>query len=91
MDDGEGISGEVELRLVTEPDVDTFGRQTVTIEATDINGNTATATATLAVVRDKKPPVIKGLTTLSIAKHAVPDYLAGVSAIDAADGACEVT
>lgn len=85
------ISGEVEVRLVTEPDVDTFGRQTMTIEATDINGNTTTATATLAVVRDKKPPVIKGLTTLSIAKHAVPDYLAGVSAIDAADGACEVT
>ncbi len=84
------ISGDVEVRLLTEPDVDTLGRQTVTIEATDINGNTATATATLAVVRDKKPPVIKGLTTLSIAKNSTPDYLAGVSAIDAADGACEV-
>lgn len=28
-------------------------------DITDINGNTTTATATLAVVRDKKPPVIK--------------------------------
>ncbi len=85
------ISGEVEVRLVTEPDVDTLGKQSITIEATDGNGNTTTATAELAVVRDKKPPVIKGLTTLSTAKHTAPDYLAGVRAIDAADGACEVT
>lgn len=85
------ISGDVDVRLVTEPDVDTLGRQTMTIEATDINGNTTTATATLAVVRDKKPPVIKGLTTLNVAKNTNPDFLAGVSAIDAADGACEVT
>lgn len=85
------ISGDVEVRLVTEPDINTLGRQSMTIVATDVNGNTTTVTATLAVVQDKKPPVIKGLTTLSIAKHAVPDYLAGVSAIDAADGACEVT
>lgn len=85
------ISGEVEVRLVTEPDVDTLGKQTITIEASDGSGNIATATATLAVVRDKKPPVIKGLTTLSTAKNTVPDYLAGVRAIDKADGACEVT
>lgn len=84
------ISGDVEVRLMTEPDVDTLGKQSMTIEATDINGNTTTATATLAVVRDKKPPVIKGLTTLSTSKNSVPDYLAGVRAIDAADGACEV-
>lgn len=85
------ISGEVEVRLVTEPDVDTLGKQTMTIEAADINGNITTATATLAVVRDKKPPVFKGLTTLSTAKNTAPDYLAGVKAIDRADGACEVT
>ena len=53
--------------------------------------NITTAKAMLAVVRDTKPPVIKGLTTLSVAKNAAPDFLAGVSAIDAADGACEVT
>ena len=85
------ISGDVEVRLVTEPDVETPGKQTLEIEATDINGNTATATVTLAVVRDKNPPVIKGLTTLSVAKHSTPDYLAGVSAKDAVDGVCEVT
>lgn len=85
------ISGEVEVQMVTEPDVNTLGKQSITIEAKDGNGNTTTATATLAVVRDKKPPVIKGLTTLSTAKNAIPDYLAGVRAIDRADGACEVT
>ena len=85
------ISGDVEIRLMTEPDVNTLGKQSMTIEATDINGNITTATATLAVVRDKKPPVIKGLTTLSVAKNSTPDYLAGVSAIDTADGVCEVT
>ncbi len=85
------ISGDVEIRLVTEPDVLTMGKQSITIEATDINGNTTTANAILAIVRDKKPPVIKGLTTLSVAKNSTPDYLAGVSAIDAADGVCEVT
>ena len=85
------ISGDVEVRLLTEPNVGVLGKQSIMIEATDINGNTATATVTLAVVRDKNPPVIKGLTTLSVAKNTVPDYLAGVSAMDKADGACEVT
>ncbi|MCM1025283.1 MAG: DUF5011 domain-containing protein [Roseburia sp.] len=84
-------SGEVQVRLTTEPDVNTMGIQTMTIEATDINGNTTTATATLAVVKDKTPPVIKGLSTLSVAKRSNPDYLAGVSAEDKVDGACEVT
>ncbi|MCM1049933.1 MAG: DUF5011 domain-containing protein [Clostridiales bacterium] len=85
------LSGDVEVRLVTEPDVNTLGRQTVTIEATDCNGNIATATATLAVVKDKTPPVIKGLTTLSITKNSTPNYLAGVKAVDTEDGVCEVT
>lgn len=85
------ISGEVEIRLLTEPDVNTLGRQTMTIEAMDVNGNVATATATLAVVQNKTPPVIKGLTTLKVVKGSVPDYLSGVSAVDKVDGVCEVT
>lgn len=85
------VSGDVEVRLVTEPDVNTLGIQTMTVEATDINGNTTTATAALAVVQDKIPPVIKGLTTLRVGKRSDPDYLSGVSAIDEADGVCEVT
>ncbi len=85
------ISGEVEVRLVTEPDVNALGMQIMTIEAVDVNGNIATATAALTVVQDKTPPVIKGLSALSVKKRSNPDYLAGVSAIDAVDGVCEVT
>lgn len=85
------VSGDVQVRLMAEPDVDTLGIQTITIEATDANGNTTTSTATLAVVKDKTPPVIKGLTTLSVRKRSNPDYLSGVSATDAVDGACEVS
>ena len=85
------VSGDVQVRLLSQPDVDTLGMQTITIEATDINGNTTTSTATLAVVEDKTPPVIKGLSTLTVAKRSNPDYLAGVSAVDKVDGACEVS
>lgn len=84
-------SGDVQVRLTTQPDVETMGMQTMTIEATDVNGNTTTATATLAVVKDKTPPVIRGLSTLSVQKSSSPDYLAGVSAEDKADGVCEVS
>ncbi|MDE5588013.1 MAG: DUF5011 domain-containing protein [Acetatifactor sp.] len=84
-------SGEVKLRFTAQPDVDVLGIQKITIEAADINRNTTTATAALAVVKDKTPPVIKGLTTLRVEKRSAPDYLSGVSAIDKVDGACEVT
>ena len=84
-------SGDVQVRLTTQPDVDTLGIQTMTIEATDVNGNITTATATLAVVMDKTPPAIKGLSTLSVKKRSNPDYLSGVSAVDKVDGVCEVT
>lgn len=84
-------SGEVQLRLATQPDVENLGIQTITVEAADVNGNVATATATLAVVRDKTPPVIKGLSAMSVEKGSSPNWLAGVSAMDEVDGACEVS
>ena len=84
-------SGDVQVRLTTQPDVDNLGIQTMTIEATDVNGNTTTSTATLAVVKDKTPPAIKGLSTLTVAKRSNPDYLSGVSAVDTVDGVCEVS
>lgn len=85
------ISGDVDVRFVTPPDVNATGIQTVTIKASDVNGNTATATAKLAVVKDKTPPVIKGLSTMNVEKRSNPDYLSGVKAIDKVDGACEVS
>ena len=85
------VSGDVQVRFTAQPDVDTPGIQTVAIEATDINGNTTTSTASLAVVKDKTPPVIRGLSTLTVAKRSAPDYLSGVSAVDKVDGVCEVS
>ena len=85
------ISGDVEIRFMTQPDVDTLGAQSIMIEATDVNGNTTTSTAALAVVKDKTPPVIKGLSTLRVKKRSTPDYLSGVSAVDKVDGVCEVS
>lgn len=84
-------SGDVEMRLLAEPDVSALGTQTVTVEAKDAAGNVATATATLSIVLDKEPPVIRGLGTLVVEKGASPNYLAGVNAVDKKDGACEVT
>ena len=85
------VSGDVQVRLTNQPDVNTLGIQTMTIEAKDINGNITTSTATLAVVMDKTPPDIKGLSTLSVQKRSNPDYLSGVSAVDKVDGVCEVS
>ena len=85
------VSGDVQVRFLTQPDVNTLGIQTMTIEATDINGNTTTSTATLAVVKDKQPPVIRGLSPLTVAKGSNPNYLSGVRAVDKADGVCEVS
>ena len=85
------VSGDVQVALLTQPDVDTLGIQTVTIEATDLSGNTTTSTATLTVVKDEMPPAIRGLTTLTVAKRSNPDYLSGVSAVDRVDGVCEVS
>ncbi|MCD7862980.1 MAG: DUF5011 domain-containing protein [Lachnospiraceae bacterium] len=86
------LSGVQEVRLTEEPDTSTAGTYTVEIEAEDIYGNVATAEATLYVKKDDVPPVISGLSTLTLAKHSsAPNYLSGVSANDATDGACAVS
>ena len=88
----EDASGDVELRLVTEPDFDTPEPQTITIEAKDINGNITSADATLYIRRDSTPPVIHGLSTIYLENGQKPaDYLDGVYAEDATDGRCTVT
>ncbi len=86
------LSGVAEVRMSEEPDTSEAGTFTVTIEAEDIYGNIATAEGTLHVKKDDIPPVISGLSTLTLAKHSsAPNYLSGVSANDATDGACTVT
>ena len=86
------ISGVADVRLMTEMDFSTAGKQTVVIEAEDIHGNITSKEATLYVVEDFTPPVIKGADkALSIEKHSSVDYLKGVSAYDDKDGNCKVT
>ncbi len=91
VDDVSDISGVEEVRMVTEPDVNTKGTYTVVVEAKDIYGNVTRAEATLFVTDDKNPPKISGnLGTLTVDKHSSPDFLAGVTANDKEDGACKV-
>ena len=86
------ISGVADVRLVTELDFNTEGKQTVVIEAEDIYGNITCKETTLYVVEDFTPPKISGASkALSVAKNSKVDFLKGVSAYDEKDGTCQVT
>lgn len=88
----EDLSGDVTLELLTDPDYSVYGRQTVTIRATDIFGNITEKQAELAIAKDFNPPSIGGVGgVLSIPKHGPGAYLEGVYAIDPEDGEVEVT
>lgn len=83
-------SGDVTLRFVSEPDVWMLGTQQIEIEATDLYGNQTVRKAVLTVAGDEDPPQISGMSAMAIEKNWTPDYLSGVSAWDAVDGACSV-
>ena len=87
----EDASGEVEAKLLTTLVLNKEGSQTVTIEATDINGNTTTAETTLTVTLDATPPAFSGVQEVTLQKNSQFDFLAGVSAVDARDGEVEFT
>ena len=61
------------------------------IEAEDKHGNITRQETTLLVTTDNVPPVISGLSAMKVEKNGKPNYLAGVTATDAVDGACTVT
>ena len=83
-------SGVKDVRLVTELKFDTVGEQKVVIEAEDIYGNITQQEASLFVTTDMTPPVIRGLTNMTVAKNSTPDFLKGVTATDDKDGKCVV-
>ena len=83
-------SGVKEVRLVTELKFDTVGEQKIIVEAEDIYGNISQQEVSLFVTTDMTPPVIKGLTNMTVAKHSSPDFLKGVTATDDKDGKCVV-
>ena len=69
----------------------TVGAQTITIEATDINGNKTEKNCTLNIKKDTTGPVIYGLSNLVVNKHSSIDFNSGVYAVDNKDGNCSVT
>lgn len=83
-------SGVKEVRMMTELDFETQGIQKVTFEAEDIYGNISTAETDFIVSTDVTPPVFRGMTMLQVNKNDTPDYLVGISATDAVDGACKI-
>lgn len=83
-------SGAAELKMAGTYDVNKIGTYTVEITATDKMGLSTTASAKLHVIKDTTPPVISGMTAMSVKKHSTPDWLKGVSAYDGKDGSCAV-
>lgn len=83
------ISGEVAVSFAQQPDFTKLGTHNVTIVAEDINGNVTTAETTLKISYDTTPPAFSGVGTMTVKKHASPDFKKGVSARDTRDG--EVT
>ncbi len=79
-------SGTATAKLLTTL---TFGQigsvQEVTVEAADASGNVTTAQTTLTILEDKAPQ-ITGLTDIVLSKYMIPDYTAGVAAVDDKDG-----
>ena len=84
-------SGTVKYTFANEPDMELMGVQTVTILATDAYGNTTTAQAQLRISGDITPPVLSGLSTITIAKGTKIDYMQGVSATDDKDSNVKIT
>ena len=80
------LSGEVTTKLLQQPNTLVAGTSTITVEATDCNGNKTSADATLTVKKDTAAPVFSGLKKLSTDPNKKPNYTAGVSAVDDRDG-----
>ena len=85
------ISGVAEVRALSDLNTDEYGKQTVMIEAEDIYGNVTRKEAYFWVATEYIPPMITGAgSPLSVKKGGQLDLMAGVSAADNRDGACEV-
>lgn len=85
------LSGAVDVKFVTEPELDRPGLQTVSVSATDAYGNVTTVQTQLLILGDTVAPTISGLGTLQVTVGTAPNYTYGVSAEDDRDGAVEFT
>lgn len=80
------IAGPVTTKLLQELSTAKAGTYTITLEATDINGNVNTADCKLTVQKDDKAPVFSGLKNITTRKNKKPNYITGVTAEDNRDG-----
>ncbi len=72
----------VSISYETEPDFSLEGAQTVAILCEDAYGNTTTAYATLTLVLDDEPPVIKGVANMLVYIGESVSYRDGVTVSD---------
>lgn len=85
------ISGEVTTESPTQIDYSIIGDQTITIRATDVNGNVNEQNAILTIKHDTTGPRIYGLSNLTVDKHSAINYESGVYATDDKDGSVSFT
>lgn len=81
---------EVTAAWVKAPDVNTEGRQEVTIRITDAGGNSQELSAAVTVKKDDEPPVIKGAVNLGICLGETVSYRKNVTVTDNCDREVEL-
>lgn len=86
----EDVSGQVEVRLMTELTFDELGIQEVVIEAEDIYGNITQVQTHLSITNDHEAPKLQGVEDLTVDKHTEIDYLEGITATDNIDPECKI-
>ena len=85
------LSGKVTLSYKEKPDPTKEGTYTVTIIATDANGNSTKGETTLKVSYDTTPPKFSGVSAMTIKRGVTPNYEKGVKAKDSRDGNVKFT
>lgn len=83
-------SGAVSTRILTELTFGAVGQQKVSVEAEDCYGNISYGEAVLTIKEDEAPE-ISGLEDIVLRKYAVPNYTAGIAAVDDRDGPVSFT
>ncbi len=76
---------ELTMNFVGKPDFKTPGEKEVTIEVTDLGGNTVTVTAKATLEEDTTPPEIKGTKNITIIEGKTASFKSGVSVKDNCD------
>lgn len=85
------LSGDVDVKLLTQPDIETLGRQTIQVEAKDAYGNITVGQTELIVTTDMEAPTIEGLAEMTVEKHSEQDFMKGIVVKDNIDENCTVT